>query len=195
MKMKKANKIIAIVLLLGMIAITAAASVAMTQVEAATYTELRITGGNSYVLWSFPEWAYSGGKLLWFFGQNLDATKERNWNGYTQHADNYGNYWGQCVSAVKALSKNNLPTSSWVKGRRVIGGCVSPGTVIATFDLSGRYSGHCAIMNAYTADGIQVWDQNWYQMNGMGVFGKHRISVSGSGVTDADNYYVVIVLS
>jgi hypothetical protein len=43
--------------------------------------------------------------------------------------------------------------------------------------------------------GIEVWDQNWYTVNGMGVFGKHTIYRSGSGVVNADNYYVVLIPS
>jgi hypothetical protein len=194
------KKVISIATLL-MLAV-AMISVVPVPAEAQTYKRLCITGGNLYILLGFPEWAYSNGKLIWQFGQYLDARYERNWYGYTQHADNYGNYWGQCVSTCKALSKDNTPTSYWRKGPRVVDGNVPIGTVIATFfGPGGTYSGHCAIFKGYVKDrngriiGIEVWDQNWYTVNGMGVFGKHTIYRSGSGVVNADNYYVVLIPS
>ena len=120
-------------------------------------------------------------------------------SGCTQVADNNGYYWGQCVSLCKALSKINRVTDDWIKGRKVVNGGVSQGAVIATFSansgtkfLSG--SDHCAILKRYIKDsagkitGIEVWDQNWgwkYLVK------KHTISRYGSGVTDADNYYVL----
>lgn len=192
MERKKVISIMAVVVML------AVASSTVMSVEGAT--TLQITGGNVYTLMGYPEWAYSGGKLLWSFGQSLDATYERSWSGYTQHADNYGYYWGECVSSCKALSKNNVPTSQWSKGSLVVNGGISRGTVIATFFGSGgSYGGHSAILKDYIRDGggniigFEVWDQNWYQADGMGVFGKHNIYRTGSGVTDADNYYVVLV--
>ncbi len=173
------------------------ASVAIMPVQAST--ELQITDDNWWSLLWIQEGEYSNGKLLWvWYGYGLDATYERNWYGYIQHADNYGNYWGECVSSCKALSNDNTGTWNWDKGRRIVNGGVPSGTVIATFFGSGgTYSGHSAILKAYIRNGggsiigFEVWDQNWYQVNGMGVFGKHNIYRTGSGVTDADNYYVV----
>lgn len=163
-------------------------------------TTLQITGGNLYTLNGFPDWGYSGGKLLWTWGQNLNVSYETSVSSYTQHADNSGYYWGECVSSCKALSGNNTPTSQWTSGSLVVNGGVSSGTVIATFFGSGgTYSGHAAIFKGYIRDGgdnitgFEVWDQNWYTESGQGVFGKHAIYRTGSGVTDADCYYVVNV--
>jgi hypothetical protein len=73
-----------------------------------------------------------------------------------------------------------------------IDGSVTPGTVIATFTdnngtrfLSG--TDHTAIFKGPTTNGFEVWDQNWTQR----VFGKHFIYASGSGTSNANNYYVV----
>ncbi len=165
-------------------------------------TTLQITGGNLYILNSFPGYAYSSGMLLWTWGQNLSVTYERSIGStYTQHADNYGNYWGECVSSCKALSGNNTSTSQWTSGSIVVNGGVSAGTVIATFFGSGgSYSGHAAIFKGYTRDGagnitgIEMWDQNWYSYSGQGVFGTHTIlRTGGGGVGDANSYRVVNV--
>jgi len=160
-------------------------------------TTLQITGGNLYTLNGFPAYAYSvDGGLLWSYGQNLSASYERSSGNYTQHADNYGNLWGECVSSCKALSGNNTATSQWSAGSQVVSGGVSAGTAIATFP-GGSYSGHAAIFKSYITDGygniigIQVWDQNW--VAGGGVFGTHAIYRTGSDVLNANNYYVVIV--
>ena len=163
--------------------------------QAQTYVPLKITTANLLLLSSFPSYAYNSGKLYWYSGVKLDATRERCWNTYfTQHADNWGNNYGQCVSSIKALTKNNLPTSCWIKGSRVIGGLVPAGTAIATFDNFGHYLGHCAIFNSYIQGGFTVYDQNWHTVNGMGVFGKHPICCKGTGgVTDAYSYYVVLI--
>jgi hypothetical protein len=153
-----------------------------------------------YTLNGFPSYAYDGnGALLWSYGQNLNATYERNISSYyTQHADNYGYYWGECVSSCKALSGNNTPTSQWTQGSLVVNGGVSPGTVIATFlGGGGTYYGHAAIFRGYVTDiygnitGIRVWDQNWVVPGA--VFGTHTIDRNGSGVLNANNYYIVNV--
>jgi len=172
---------------------------------------LQITSGNLDTLTGYPDDAYSGGKLLWSSGQNIDGDYKKSFSldalanqGYTQFTDNSGtdSLWGECVSACKALARSDASTSDWSCGDLVVNGGVSSGTVIATFGPSGTYSydGHAAIFKDYVYDehgsiiGIEVWDQNWYTVDGMGVFGKHTISgKSGSGVTNANNYYTVLV--
>jgi hypothetical protein len=180
---------------------------AVTPVEAATYKEMKITYSNLWTLQSTPDWVYVQGALPWYFGKQLDATYEYNYLGYTQHADNLGSYRGECVSSCKALSKNNIGTSSWRKGNRVINGGVTPGTVIATFLKSdGGYLGHAAIFRSYVRNssgqitGFKVWDQNWvkvpcYSVIGNTVFGTHAISLQGSGVINGSNYFTVLVPS
>lgn len=183
--------IIAIMLCLILLGVTAPVSAS---------TPLTITGSNLLTLNGYPGYAYhNGGYLYWSFGQSLSATYKRGCGSDTQFADNYGNYWGECVSAVKALSGSNVATPDWVQGSQVTSGGVSAGTAIATFP-GGSYSGHAAIFKGYTYDGgtingIQVWDQNW-TMDGstLHLFGTHTLSRSSSGfLSDADNYYVVEV--
>jgi len=162
-------------------------------------TPLTITAWNLNTLNNYPGYAYhDGGYLYWSFGQSLTASYMQGCGGDTQFADNYGYYWGECVSAVKALSGSNVVTANWIKGSQVTSGGISQGTAIATF--SGQsYYGHVAILkgyvySGYTIVGIQVWDQNW-PLDGSttGLFGTHTLYCSGSGVNNANNYYVVEV--
>ena len=134
---------------LAVVLLTLASLVELAPAKAAT---LQITGGNLYILNGFPGYAYSGGILLWSWGQNLNASYERSISSYTQHADNYGYFWGECVSSCKALSGNNTPTSQWTSGSLVVNGGVSAGTVVATFlGGGGSYGGHSAIFKGYIA--------------------------------------------
>jgi len=170
----------------------------------AAATDLHITFGNFYTLYGFIDYqAYSGDMLLWTYGQNLDAAHEQSIGSYTQHADINGYFWGECVSSVKALSNSDVATINWTKGSQVVNGGVSIGTAIAKFESNGQYSqngyGHAAIFRSYVYDGggaitgFKVWDQNWYKVNGNGVFATHTFLRSGSGNADADNYYVIQV--
>lgn len=169
--------------------------------------DLKITDYNIAQLVPDSYWTPYGSSYLlgWNRGQYLDATyKTSIWIGSIQGttvADNYGGYWGECVSLVKALSKNNLATSNWIKGRRVMTGNVAQGTAIATFNSNGQYSGHAAIFNSYLAGpyppggeppGMVVWDQNYVATHAVG---KHTLYPAGGsgGVSDADSYYVVQV--
>lgn len=165
-------------------------------------TDLHITSSNLYTLIGYSDYvAYSGNMLLWSYGQNLYATNEQSIGSYTQHADNDGFFWGECVSSVKALSNSNVPTANWSRGSLVVNGGVSQGTTIAKFESNGGYSqfgeGHAAIFRSYVYDGggsiigFKVWDQNWYKVSGYGVFATHTFLRSGSGNADADNYYVI----
>ena len=185
----------------------------MAPVSAKSAT-LQITGSNLYILNGFPGYAYSNGStgmLLWSWGQSLNASYERSLSTYyTQHADNNGSFWGECVSSCKALSGSYVGTGDWSKGSLVVNGGVSAGTVVATFFGSGGgYGGHAAIFKGYIRDGqgnitgFNVWDQNWYYIDlngngqtdgGEGVFGTHPIyRNSGAVTTNANNYYVVNV--
>lgn len=189
----------------GIIGLLIIAMVSISIIPVQASTELKATSYNLNTLQNFPSYAYLSGRLNWMYGYQLDATYERAIipTYYMQHADNNGYLWGECVSSCKALSKDNRGTSNWIKGRQVIGNNVPAGRVIATFFGSGEtYSGHAAILKSYQGDSIEVWDQNWYYLDlnqngrrdsGEGIFGKHSISRYGSGVCDADNYYVVEV--
>ncbi|MFA5207617.1 MAG: hypothetical protein WC428_03055 [Candidatus Paceibacterota bacterium] len=168
-----------------------------TPVSADACVPLTITGGNLYTLNGYPGYAYDGnGYLLWTYGQSLSATYKRASGSNIQFADNYGNNWDECVSAVKALSGNNVPTGNWSRGSQVTAGSVSQGTAIATFlGPDNSYYGHAAIFKSYVytngvITGIEMWDQNWPTG---GLFGKHTRVTSGTGVNNANNYYVVLV--
>lgn len=142
---------------------------------------------------------FSGGTFDWDCGSNLDGRhvhfthKMRVGSNSTEVADNGGTYWGECVSLVKAATKNNTTTSGWVAGAGVFTGLRS-GTAIATFS-NGHYFGHTAIFLGYVRNssgariGIRVADQNW----GARVVKRHVIYRSGSGVGDADRYHAILV--
>lgn len=167
--------------------------------------DLKITDYNKGYLRDTYWTPYTNGELLgWASSQYyLDATyKNLLWVGNYQAttvADNYGNYWGSCVSLTKALSKNNLATSSWIRGKHVMDGGVTQGTVIAKFNADGTYdswggTGHAAIFDVYLQGqgpaGFRVWDQNFVYPSAVG---RHILYPSGSGVNNANNYYVVQV--
>jgi hypothetical protein len=162
---------------------------------------LQITSDNLDALIDYPETAYSGENLLWSYGQTLDANHKIDNEGYIQLADDNGNYWGECVSACKALAKSDATTSQWKSGTQAVAGSVSSGTVIATFSgsIGGFISGndHAVIFKDYVYDdqkqliGIEVWDQRWPSDNR--VLRKHKIFRIGAGVNNADNYYTVLV--
>lgn len=105
---------------------------------------------------------------------------------------------GQCVALVQAAAQDLGPTRGWAPGAAVQagGGSLQPGTVIATFDRSGRYanatdgSSHAAIYLGQNAQGIQVMDQ-W-----VGHAASSRTipwsNPGGAPVDVAGNYRVVV---
>jgi hypothetical protein len=150
-------------------------------------------------LHKFNHGCFSGGTFDWDCGSDLDGHhasfthKTRSGSNNTEVADNGGTYWGECVSLVKAATKNNTTTSGWVAGAGVFTGLRS-GTAIATFS-NGHYYGHTAIFLGYVRNssgariGIRVADQNW----GARIVKRHVIYRSGSGVGDADRYHAILV--
>jgi hypothetical protein len=169
----------------------------------ASADNLRILGSFDNVAQAYDTSSSSYLKLYWTYGQQLvipnSGTNLYAMGKYTQTKDGAGNYPGQCVSFVKALTNtSNLNTDSWIIGKRVMDGGVMPGTAIATFTKNnGKQfnSGidHAAIFKGYLADGsgFDVWDQNW---DFTGVVGTHAIKIIGSKGypnTFANNYYVI----
>lgn len=150
---------------------------------------------------------YSSSYLLWSgctnSGSSLDVAYKTSVSvaGVTGTvlSDNFGGYQGECVSLVKAVTKNNSTTSQWTRGVNVVAnGGVGAGAAIATFfGSNGTYYGHAAIFAGYIRDaagaitGIRVYDQNW---NARAV-AFHSISRSGTTgtVSDADSYHVIQV--
>lgn len=101
----------------------------------------------------------------------------------------------QCVALVQAVSEATR-TVEWKQGKKVLEaqpGEIPPGTVIATFDLQGKYpltARHAAIYVAHNASGIEVYDQ-WVKQ---GMVKKRIIRLKNlprRDVNDAKYYYVV----
>jgi len=104
---------------------------------------------------------------------------------------------GQCVAFVQKTSGAPL-TSGWNQGLKVRGNpAILPGTAIATFDSSGKYTNstdgtsHAAIYIGQDGVGLQVWDQ-W---TGQPV---HQRTIRFQGgapgirpVNDGDAFYVI----
>jgi len=104
---------------------------------------------------------------------------------------------GSCLDFIKGVrSSLYRPPSSWKQGPRVMTSTyISPGTVVATF-RNGIYYGHAAVFVGFTSGktGFMVFDQNWRTSGSLyGCVGKHYIYKTGSGLSDADNYYIVLV--
>jgi hypothetical protein len=135
------------------------------------------------------DWSCSDGND----GANADFTHKRKvGSNQTEVADDGDNYWGQCVSLVKAAAKSTVVTADWKPGLGVFAG-LARGTAIATFP-GGHYDGHTAILLGYVEQdgkviGMRVGDQNWGAM----VVRRHVIYREGSGVLNADNYNAVLV--
>jgi parallel beta-helix repeat protein len=121
-------------------------------------------------------------------------------SGYTT-VDDGDIYPSQCVDFVRVLSNTiYIKTKDWRQGPNVMTATdIEPGTVVATFK-DGKYpadgTGHVAVFAGFTYSdgrktGFKVFDQNWTTDGGLGVVGKHFVYTIGSGVSDADNYYIV----
>lgn len=69
---------------------------------------------------------------------------------------------GQCAGFAQIVTPSLPHTSQWRAGRKVRGGDVVPGTVIATFGPDGRYadatdgSSHAAIFIEERPEGLRV---------------------------------------
>ena len=99
---------------------------------------------------------------------------------------------GQCVSFGKKVCPTLPATSSWKKGAAVKGSAdIEGGTVIATFDASGKYYGHAAIYVSQTSTGMEVYDQ-WVTPPNPKAAGPRTIRFGGgSDVNNGDKYCVV----
>jgi hypothetical protein len=106
-------------------------------------------------------------------------------------SDPQGQEYGQCVSYVKFVTPGLPLTSAWKKGAAVKGNSgIKPGTVIATFDASGKYSGHAAVYESQTKDGINVVDQ-WITIPPKPIHRRMlRFGAAGNS-NNGNNFYVV----
>jgi hypothetical protein len=104
---------------------------------------------------------------------------------------------GQCIAFVHAVT-TIPPTPFWRKGPKVKGATLPSGTIIATFDVNGRYgnhtdgSSHGAVYIRQTAQGIIVLDQ-WTGHTKQPVHERLIRFKNGTGlkVDDGDQFYVV----
>jgi len=108
-------------------------------------------------------------------------------------ADTKGpNFCGQCVSYVKQVCPTLPATSAWTKGDAAKDNkTIAAGTVIATFNASGRYEGHAAIYVGQDTIGINVYDQYITPPNPKAV-GPRTLRWGAKGNSNnGDNFYVV----
>ncbi len=103
-----------------------------------------------------------------------------------------GAYYAQCVDFTKMITNNYATTPNWKKGSNVMTSDLGIGTAIATFNSSAKYSGHTCIFAGFdTVNGVKgfwIWNQNYSQTNKVT---KDFIRNNGSGVNDADNYFII----
>ena len=104
---------------------------------------------------------------------------------------------GRCVALVQAARPEVGLTRAWAPGAPVQGGTgLTPGTVIATFDASGRYANatdgtsHAAIYLGQDERGIQVLDQ--WAGSRAAVRTIPWSNPGGTAVNTGSNYRVVV---
>jgi hypothetical protein len=102
--------------------------------------------------------------------------------------------YDECVAFVRMAT--GAPGSAyWKKGPPGIfpnglKNNLTVGTLLATFDSSGRYSGHCVVFAGWRSDGgLSVWDQN---VAGRTIKWRAIPSTGRGGVLDAKSYFVVV---
>jgi hypothetical protein len=99
---------------------------------------------------------------------------------------------GQCVSYVKKVCPTLPQTSKWKKGTPTKGNkTIQAGTVIATFNTSGKYEGHAAIYVSQDEKGILVYDQ-YVTPPSLKAVGPRTLRFGASGNSNnGNNFYVV----
>jgi len=99
---------------------------------------------------------------------------------------------GQCVSYVKKVCPSLPVTSIWRKGPPVKNNRnILPGTVIATFNSSGRYEGHAAIYVSQNSAGINIYDQYVTPPSPKAVGPRLLLWGAHGNSNNGDNFYVV----
>ncbi|MFM7059441.1 MAG: hypothetical protein ACKO2P_21215 [Planctomycetota bacterium] len=98
----------------------------------------------------------------------------------------------ECVAFCR-LATNAPGSGSWQKGPPAVFSTgvrnqMTIGTVLANFNSSGIYQGHCVVFAGWTPNGMSVWHQNV----GTRAITWSVIPVSGQGgYNDAQTYFVV----
>lgn len=121
-------------------------------------------------------------------------TAERSGTDDTKVRGSDGSPYYQCVDFIHCVggipTSAASPTSGWKQGLRVMSlSYVPTGTVVGTFS-GGSYSGHTAAVYGKYPTSIAMWDQNFVPAYA-GIVSRHSLSTTGSGLSDADAYYVV----
>lgn len=136
--------------------------------------------------------AYSSGVT---YLRHVDATGLPNLRSVSLTGKSAGARCGesdQCVSLVKAMGAPQ--TSLWRRGRKVVGGNLQRGTLIAKFEADLKYSqtgaGHCCVLvGLRSTGGFDCWDMNWGSPS---IIKRHAINGTGGGVNDPAAYYEII---
>lgn len=101
-------------------------------------------------------------------------------------------YCGQCVSFAKQVCPTLPETGAWRKGKAVKDNAdVKAGTVIATFDDWGCYSGHAAIFVRQDTTGIYVYDQ-WVTGKAPKAVGPRTLRWGASGISNNGDLFCVV---
>jgi len=99
----------------------------------------------------------------------------------------------ECVAFVR-MATAAPGSTSWKKGTPAIfssgiKNSITQGTLLATFDSAGKYSGHCVVFAGFRSDGgVAVWDQN---VAGRTIKWRAIPSTGTGGYNDARAYYIV----
>src|SRR5579883_640602 len=101
-------------------------------------------------------------------------------------------FCGQCVSYVTTVCPTiPVNTHAWKKGLQVKGKKdILPGTAIATFDSNGKYSGHAAIYEGQTSDGINVVDQ-WVAPPAKAIHKRMLRFGAHGNANNGDNFFII----
>jgi hypothetical protein len=102
------------------------------------------------------------------------------------------NFCGQCVSFVTSVCPTiPVNTGAWKKGAQAKGNTnILPGTAIATFDSSGKYSGHAAIYESQTSSGINVVDP-WVTPPAKAIHKRLLRFAAHGNSNNGDNFFVI----
>lgn len=139
--------------------------------------------------------AGSGSSLL--RGGNRLAGSRNQTGGLTSVEVRDTAYMNQCTDFVQSVTATSTTgTSAWRRGRNVLANCSSlpVGTAVATFTSAGAYSGHTGILRGCTSSRIDLWDQNYVQVQRVAKNSlTNVVSSSLTATNDASNYYEVLI--
>ncbi len=157
-------------------------------------------GGSKNDAWYSYGYGVSPYLLKYYYGKTLNTYGKSKTSVPVDSITAIKIWDGECVAFAKSMSNTNtITTSHWRKGKKVVdpSSNIQRGTIVANFNVDGTYdccyrTGHVAIFDQYFVTnngvGFKVWDQNYVKSN---LVGRHTMMPSGSGLYNANNYYVV----